>query len=81
MRDYGHPFAPIRIRIGLLQEIAASHPLLRFGPYVLGIGTWTPEHWSEYQTLFNPARQRTMPEMDAAYCEALKAATCSKGGL
>ncbi len=80
MRDYGHPFTPIRFRIGQLQAVAPDHPLLRFGPYVLGVGTWTPEHWHDYHAMFNQSRRQTMPEMDAVYCNALSAAIHTKGG-
>ena len=80
MRDYGHPFASIRIRVGQLQEVAPNHSLLEFVPYVLGFGPWPPEYWRDYHAMFNQSPGQTMPEMDTAYCNALSAAKHTKGG-
>lgn len=80
MRDYGHPFASIRIRVGQLRGVAPNHSLLEFVPYVLGFGPWTDQDWIKYHSMFNPTRKLTMPEVDAAYCNAMWAAIHTKGG-
>ncbi len=80
MSNLAHPFTRIQSLIERLRRLEPNHEYLKFEFFVLGKSRWTDENWQEYQALFNPDKNLTMPEVDEVYCIALSAAIKKKEG-